>query len=301
MDLDTIDNALLDVLQADGRASYESLGHAVGLSRVAARNRVRRLVDGGAIQIITAVHPSVRGLNVLGHLSIRVDASAGPVADAIAAMPEFPLVSEVTGTSAVIAEVRTATLADLHGAVRRVRSVDGVVQVGTCLYSERLKDRHVGNAALARTPDRPIDGVDHRLVELLQQNGRASFGELGERAGISATSARTRVVNLIRSGAIHVGAILQPGRAGLGHMCGFGLLTDGSAGVARSLVNLPGVHYLTECVGEWDALGTLLSPGQSETARALDDIRATPGVRAVTSWTHLRVVKEDYRLPPVTS
>lgn len=39
--LDDIDNRIIDLLLKNGRASYSEIGAAVGLSRTAAKNRIR--------------------------------------------------------------------------------------------------------------------------------------------------------------------------------------------------------------------------------------------------------------------
>lgn len=97
MELDHTDLAIVRELQADGRLAFESLAGRVGLSRAAARLRVQRLVDSGAIRVVGVVHPEVRGMSVQAHLSIDVEADAAPVAAAVAALPQVALVSLTAG------------------------------------------------------------------------------------------------------------------------------------------------------------------------------------------------------------
>jgi Lrp/AsnC family leucine-responsive transcriptional regulator len=66
--MDDIDRVILDELVKNGRASYRQLGALAGLSANAAADRVRRLVDAGAISSFTAVvdHAAAgRGLSAL--------------------------------------------------------------------------------------------------------------------------------------------------------------------------------------------------------------------------------------------
>ncbi len=299
MDLDHIDARLVTALQADGRASYEALARTVGLSRIAARNRVNRLIDSGAVEVMTVVHPAARGLNAYGHMALTVEGPALPVAEAVARLSECPLVSVVGGHYAVIAEVRTADVETLRTRIQQVRAIDGVRHVSSCLYTERLKDRHSGRRTAGPTAPVELDNTDHALIEALGENGRASFAELGDRVRLSASSARARVLRLLDEGVLHVGATVQLGALGLGHMCGFGIAAGdvGSDGGLERLAALSSVHYLTECLGVWDAIGTLLCTSQDEVASALDEVRATTGIRQVDAWAHLRIVKENYRAP----
>ena len=50
MDIDSIDTAILDQLQIDGRMSYRAVGDSVGLSPTAAAARIDRLITEGIIE-----------------------------------------------------------------------------------------------------------------------------------------------------------------------------------------------------------------------------------------------------------
>ena len=66
--MDAIDRVILEELVQNGRASFRHLGAVAGLSSNAAADRVRRLVDSGAITSFTAVvdHAAAgRGLSAL--------------------------------------------------------------------------------------------------------------------------------------------------------------------------------------------------------------------------------------------
>lgn len=79
-------------------------------------------------------------------------------------------------------------------------------------------------------------------------------------------------------------------------MCGLGLrLTRADAAIAK-LLELPAVSYLSLAVGRWDAVTTLLVASPAEVVAETDRIRALRGADSRESWTHLQVVKEDYRL-----
>ena len=53
--LDDIDNRIIDLLLKNGRASYSEIGAAVGLSRTAAKNRIRALEASGIIRGYQAI------------------------------------------------------------------------------------------------------------------------------------------------------------------------------------------------------------------------------------------------------
>lgn len=296
VDLGPVDATLVRELQRDGRASFEHLAQRLGMSRVAVRGRVQRLLDSGAVTIVAVVHPAARGLLTLGHLSVDVVSDAEGLATAMAAKAEMPLVSVVAGRHAVIAEVRTTDMASLRRTVTEVRGLPDVQSVTTVVYTRGVKDAYSPGGRSGPTERAVLDPIDRRLVALLQRDGRASYADLGRATNLSASSARARVRALLDAGIVHVAAMIRPGLLGLGSMCGFGLTLDAVPGASDRIAELPEVHYLSETLGPWDAVGTLLCPSPAVAATTLDRIRDLPGVTHLESWMHLRVVKEDYSL-----
>lgn len=297
MDPDTVDAGLVRELERDGRASLEQLASRIGLSRVAARARLQRLLDAGAVRVVGVVHPAARGLATLAHISVDVARDAAGLAATLAGRPETSLVSVVAGRYGVIAEVRTGDMAGLRRTVAEVRALPGVRSVNTVVYTRGVKDLYAPGELVAPRGPVALDRTDRRLVDLLERDGRASYADLGRACALSPSAARARVRSLLDRGVVHVATIIRPGLFGLSSMCGFGLTLDAAPGVSEHVAELPEVHYLSETIGGWDAIGTLLCPSTDEVSATLDRIRALPGVTHVEAWMHLRVVKEDYSMP----
>ena len=53
--LDQTDQAILEILQMDGRASYSRIAEEVHLSRVAVRDRMNAMIENGIILGFTAI------------------------------------------------------------------------------------------------------------------------------------------------------------------------------------------------------------------------------------------------------
>ncbi len=71
--LDTIDRRILQVLQAQGRSTFDELALAVGLSPSATLRRVKRLEDGGVITgYVALVSPEHVGLGLTAYISVRL-------------------------------------------------------------------------------------------------------------------------------------------------------------------------------------------------------------------------------------
>jgi Lrp/AsnC family transcriptional regulator for asnA, asnC and gidA len=133
--MDDTDRAILRELQADGRIAYADLGPKVGLSASAARQRLQRLLDAKAVQVVGVTDPMAMGRQSMALLGITVDGDPRAVADALAGREEVVYVVLTAGPYALFAEVVCAGPGALLDFVQDVvRPVEGVAGVDTHPY-----------------------------------------------------------------------------------------------------------------------------------------------------------------------
>jgi DNA-binding Lrp family transcriptional regulator len=293
MNLDDIDTRLYEALQHNGRASMEELASVVGLSRVAVRARIARLIDGGALLITGIVHPSAQGKRAFAHLTISVNGAARAVGQAVAALDSVPLVSIVAGRAALIAEVHASNMTSLRELIRTVATMDNVTHVETAVYTERIKDLYAPPGII---PPTEIDDVDRQILDALRIDGRVSYVEIARNTQYSPSAIRTRVNQLTSRGVVRISTVMAPGMVGLQHMSGFGVRLGGAGESVAAIEAMAAVSYLSLTLSRWDAIGTLLAKSQAEVVTELDRIRSIPGVEGLESWTHLEVIKENNQL-----
>jgi DNA-binding Lrp family transcriptional regulator len=289
--MDEIDEAITELLEADGRLAHREIAQRVGLSRSAAAARVQRLLTTGQVVIRGAVHPAVLGRPALAHVSVSVHGRAAPVAAEVARREDVPFLSLTSGQHGLVAEVRSSSLREIDRAVSELRAIPGVSEVDTLTYVEVMRDviGPVGDAATT------IDDVDRALLAGLQQDGRASYVDLAERVGLSAAGARRRVVRLIDERVVRVGAVVRHSGRDRQSAMGFGIrLTGDHDHVVATLTAMPSVIFVARTLGRFDVLVTIRAFAAAQLVDVLDTVRALPGVRALESWTHLDVVKESY-------
>jgi Lrp/AsnC family leucine-responsive transcriptional regulator len=96
--LDTLDLRILQALQANGRATYDELAQAVGLSASATLRRVKRLEESGVIAgYVALVDPGRVGFPLTAYISVRLaktSATRNPVDEFAAAVQTWPEVVE---------------------------------------------------------------------------------------------------------------------------------------------------------------------------------------------------------------
>jgi Lrp/AsnC family transcriptional regulator for asnA, asnC and gidA len=126
LELDQIDKAIIRHLQADGRMSYADLGPAVGLSPAAVRQRVRTLLEAGAMQIVAVTDPIRLGFEIQAMVGFRVQGDLESVAAEIAGLVEVSYLVITTGRFDLLAEIVAEDNEHLLEVLSRIRSIPSV-------------------------------------------------------------------------------------------------------------------------------------------------------------------------------
>ena len=151
MIIDAASKAIIELLQQDGRRSYEAIGAAVGLSETAVRHRVSQLIDAGVMQIVAVTDPLQLGFARQAMVGVIVEGELKPVAEALAAIEEVDYVVITAGGFDILAEVVGQSDAHLLELVTsRIRPIPGVVSIHTFLYLELQKQTYTWGVHDAR-------------------------------------------------------------------------------------------------------------------------------------------------------
>jgi Lrp/AsnC family transcriptional regulator for asnA, asnC and gidA len=141
--LDEVDRAIIEALQVDGRLPYSELGPRVGLSQAAVRQRVKRLLDSGVMQVVAVTDPARLGVGLQALVGITVDGDLRRISKALADVDEIDYVVVTTGRFDIFAEVVCADTAALFDLVNdRIRSIDGVKSTEIFTYLDLVKQTY---------------------------------------------------------------------------------------------------------------------------------------------------------------
>jgi Lrp/AsnC family transcriptional regulator for asnA, asnC and gidA len=139
--LDALDEAIVEVLQEDGRRSYGEIGEAVGLSEAATRQRVNRLRDSGAMRIVAITDPVALGRAVVATIGLRVSGDTRVVAARLAEVETIEYVVITAGSFDLVLEVVCADEAELLAVINdRIRSIEGVRETETFMHLHTEKN-----------------------------------------------------------------------------------------------------------------------------------------------------------------
>ena len=143
IEMDDIDKAIIRELQIDGRLPYAKLGPRVGLSQAAARQRVQRLIESGAMQVVAVTDPLVVGFAMEAMIAISVHGDLRDVARALAEIDEITYLVITTGRFDLLAEVVCGGTDELFTLVNDVvRATPGVSHAETFTYLHLAKQSY---------------------------------------------------------------------------------------------------------------------------------------------------------------
>nr|WP_221201296.1 Lrp/AsnC family transcriptional regulator [Geodermatophilus sabuli] len=144
--IDAVDRQLIDLLSANGRASYAELARQVGLSAPAVHERVGKLEAAGVVLGYRAVvDPGAVGLDVTALISVIESDSVDDtgIEEALRAMPEVEDCWRVAGAEGYVLKIRVTDIPALEATISALNRIRGVARTRTTVVlSTKWEGRH---------------------------------------------------------------------------------------------------------------------------------------------------------------
>ena len=143
-EIDQIDSKMISLLQVDGRISNIEISKQLNISETTVRSRLKRLIDGGYIQIVAVSNPLKLGFNITGDLYIHVEMKKiEPVIQELKKIKELWYIVMTTGNTDINAEFVVKNLEDLNDLVyNRLNRIDGIIRVETSVIMKFIKRKY---------------------------------------------------------------------------------------------------------------------------------------------------------------
>jgi DNA-binding Lrp family transcriptional regulator len=308
-EIDETDQALVRMLQDNGRATYAELAAGLKMNAESVRDRLHRLISDGLVKVTTSVSPAVLGYSLLALVAIKVRGSARLVAEKLAELPTADFVVCTAGSADILVELICTDGRQLLTVLdEEIRGLDGVTDVVVYQYltAEKYAPSSAGAPLLAvnapgdtgnpDNPPAPLDDTDRRLVRLLQEDGRASITELAEEVDHPYSTVRRRVLRLFRSGLVRTLTLTDPLRYGARAQAGVFVRVHGALPpVVDAMREMPGVDLVVAATGPFDLLLEVTCASQAELTELVGDrLRSLPGVAFTETFTYLHILKLPY-------
>jgi len=135
MILDHLDRELIIGLQKYGRESYINLARLLNVSEATVRNRVKRLLNKGIIEVKAIPNLDILEYQFIGIVGVQIQLEdLHKVADQLTHHPNVCYLANVTGRYDFIAIVVTRTSKEFADFVENVMSrMSGIVRTETCI------------------------------------------------------------------------------------------------------------------------------------------------------------------------
>lgn len=141
--LDATDEAILRILQDDGRAATADLARRIALSPSATADRIRRLTDLGVLQGFRAdIDPAAVGYPIMAFVRLRYPTgNYKPFHHVLDTTPEVLEAHHVTGDDCFILKTVARSMADLERIAGKLATLGPVTT--SVVYSSPLQRRRI--------------------------------------------------------------------------------------------------------------------------------------------------------------
>jgi Lrp/AsnC family transcriptional regulator, regulator for asnA, asnC and gidA len=157
----------------------------------------------------------------------------------------------------------------------------------------RPERRERRRGAVSASPN--LDGIDQRLIEALQQNGREPFRRIAAEVGVSEATIRARYQRLCEGNILQVTGVTNPLGLGFDAIAMVGIRTKGPPEpVADAISQWDEAGYVVITAGQFDLLVELVCADRRQLLDVTNRIRSLEGVVSTESFLYLELWKQLY-------
>ncbi|GAA1132185.1 MULTISPECIES: Lrp/AsnC family transcriptional regulator [Microbacterium] len=141
-----------------------------------------------------------------------------------------------------------------------------------------------------------LDDVSKTIIELLQEDGRRSYSDIGRVVGLSEAAVRQRVQRLTDSGVMQIVAVTDPMQLGFSRQAMIGIRVTGDTRVvAEEIAAIEAIDYVVITVGSFDILAEVVCEDDDDLLALINDsIRPIDGVLSTETFIYAKLQKQLY-------
>jgi Lrp/AsnC family transcriptional regulator for asnA, asnC and gidA len=141
-----------------------------------------------------------------------------------------------------------------------------------------------------------LDAISKTIIELLQEDGRRSYSDIGRVVGLSEAAVRQRVQRLTESGVMQIVAVTDPMQLGFHRQAMIGIRVSGDArSVAEAIAKVEAIDYVVITVGAFDILAEVVCEDDDQLLALINDaIRPIAGVLSTETFIYAKLQKQLY-------
>lgn len=138
---DELDEAIIEMLQIDGRISNREIGRSLDVPESTIRNRLKKLFDSKALRLGVVMSPEAHGIAVVAYVYLKIaPKNLRHAAERIAASPQVAYLAITAGQHDLVAIATAADEAALMNFIHEtVEPMEGVFALKVRQLSYTLK------------------------------------------------------------------------------------------------------------------------------------------------------------------
>ncbi|MFA4836732.1 MAG: Lrp/AsnC family transcriptional regulator [Dehalococcoidia bacterium] len=216
IDLDELDLMLARELEVDARQTARNLAANLGVSLTTISNRIRKMVNAGAISFYAISDPRSFGFSIEAVLGLKATpGKSASVANNLASFKNAQAISLTTGRYDIVVYAIFRDNQDLldwiSGELSHVANVTAAEWI-TLLKTVKRSFMYLGGETTLREEIAPrcLDEPELKLVEQLELSPRESIGVLAKKIGVSRPTAAGKLKKLLNENVVKVVSIVDP-------------------------------------------------------------------------------------------
>ena len=137
--LNSIDEKILGILQADSRKPFVDIATEIGLSESAVRRRVKNLLDSETIKRFTIELNTTNRTSAITLISVASTADSSAVSTDLMDLKGVEIIYEITGQYDIAAIISASSVIEINRCIDEVRKIEGVSDTNTVIVLKTMR------------------------------------------------------------------------------------------------------------------------------------------------------------------
>jgi DNA-binding Lrp family transcriptional regulator len=137
--LNSIDEKILCILQADSRKPFVDIATEIGLSESAVRRRVKNLLDSETIKRFTIELNTTNKTSAITLISVASTADSSAVSKDLMNLKGIEIIYEITGQYDIAAIISASSVIEINRCIDEVRKIEGVSDTNTVIVLKTMR------------------------------------------------------------------------------------------------------------------------------------------------------------------
>ncbi len=140
--LDSTDFKIIGLLQKDGRMPSSEIAKITNVSEATVRYRLKKLIDGGFIQIVAAGNPIKLGFGIAANIGLYTESpQIDKIITELKKLKRLSYIAQMTGERAIELETFVESIDELHQLLLQIENIEGIKRIETSFIRRIIRER----------------------------------------------------------------------------------------------------------------------------------------------------------------